>query len=145
MQLAPLRILIVDDFQSWRQFVSTLLQDHPEFQIVGEALDGLEAVLKSGQLQPDLILLDIGLPNLNGIEAARRICAIAPASTILFVSENQCQIVAEEALRASPHTRGYVVKSDASSDLLPALKAVVEDRHFISRRLRAFAADSTVE
>jgi DNA-binding NarL/FixJ family response regulator len=99
--LAPICVLIVDDFLSWRRWVSAMLQDNPGFQIVGEASDGLEAVLKSEELQPDLVLLDIGLPKLNGIEAARRICAIAPGSTILFVSENQCPTLAHEALRTN--------------------------------------------
>jgi two-component system, NarL family, nitrate/nitrite response regulator NarL len=132
--LAPVRILIVDDFQSWRHFVSTMLQDRPEFQIVGEASDGLEAVRKSEELQPGLILLDIGLPGLNGIEAARRICAIAPACRILFVSENQCPTIAQQALSTGACTRGYVVKSYAAEELLPALEAVMQDRHFVSSR-----------
>jgi len=136
-QLAPVRILIVDDFQSWRRFVSSMLQDNPEFLVIGEASDGLEAVQKSEELQPDLILLDVGLPRLNGIEAARRICAIAPGATILFVSENQSQSVAQEAMRTGACTRGYVVKSDAARDLLPALKAVMQDKQFISSRLVA--------
>ena len=137
-QLAPIRILIVDDFQSWRRLVSSMLQDNPEFQIIGEASDGLEAVQMSEELQPDLILLDVGLPKLNGIEAARRICAIAPGSTILFVSENQCHSVAQEALRTGACTRGYMVKSDAAHDLLPAMKAVMQDKRFISSRFAAF-------
>ena len=76
--MASVRILIVDDNEPWRRMVFTLLQEHPNWLVIGEASDGLEAVQKSQQLQPDLILLDIGLPGLNGIEAARQICEIAP-------------------------------------------------------------------
>jgi DNA-binding NarL/FixJ family response regulator len=115
-----------------------MLQDHPRFQVIGEAADGLEAVQKSEELQPGLILLDIGLPKLNGIEVARRICAIVPSSKILFVSENQCPTIAEEALRAGACSRGYVVKSDACRDLLPALEAVADGKEFVSARLQAF-------
>jgi len=112
-----------------------MLQDNPEFQIIGEAADGLEAVQKSEELQPDLILLDIGLPKLNGLEAARRMCAVAPGSKILFVSENQCPTLAREALRISRCARGYVVKSDGASELLPAMQAVMQGRQFVSSRL----------
>jgi DNA-binding NarL/FixJ family response regulator len=95
--------------------------------------DGLEAVQQAQQLQPDLILLDIGLPTLNGIEAARRIREVSPASKILFVSENRSVDIAEEALNIG--AGGYVVKSDATSDLLPAVKAVLEGKRFISASL----------
>src|SRR5271169_2713096 len=114
-----------------------MLHDDPEFQVIGEASDGLEAVQKSAELQPDLILLDIGLPKLTGLEAARRICAIAPGSTILFVTENQCPTLAQEALRTSRCARGYVVKSDGAGELLPAMKAVMQGRQFISSRFAA--------
>lgn len=115
-----------------------MLQDQPQFQIVGEASDGLEAIQKSKELQPDLILLDIGLPKLNGIEAARRICATAPHSTILFVSENQCPALAHEALRAGRCARGYVVKSDAATEVLPAMEGVMQGREFVSSRFETF-------
>jgi len=114
-----------------------MLQERPDFQIIGEASDGLEAIRKSEELQPGLVLLDIGLPKLNGIEAARQICAIAPACRILFVSENQCPTIAQQALSVGACTRGYVVKSYAAEELLPALDAVIHDRHFVSRRFAA--------
>jgi DNA-binding NarL/FixJ family response regulator len=114
-----------------------MLQEHSKFQIIGEASDGFEAVQKSAELQPDLILLDIGLPKLNGIETARSISAIAPGSRILFVSENQCPDGVQAALRTGACTWGYVVKSDAADDLLPALEAVIQDQRFVSSRFVA--------
>jgi len=83
--------------EPWRRFILTTLQKQPELEISGRASDGLEAVLQAKELQPDLILLDIGLPTINGIEAARRIREISPASKILFVSENRSRDVAVEA------------------------------------------------
>jgi DNA-binding NarL/FixJ family response regulator len=127
------RILVVDDYEPWRRFASTTLREQPELEVVGQVSDGLEAVQKAQQLQPDLILLDIGLPTLNGIEAARRIRVVSPTSKILFVSENRSPDIAEEAL--STGAGGYVVKSDAGSELLPAVKAVLEGKRFISASL----------
>ena len=98
MDKSPIRVLIVDDYEPWCRFASTTLLKQPGLQVIGEVSDGLEAVQKAEQLQPDLILLDIGLPGLNGIEAARRIREVSPASKILFVSENRCVDIAEAAL-----------------------------------------------
>lgn len=130
--MASVRILIVDDNESWRRMVFTLLQEQPNLLVIGEASDGLEAVQRSKQLQPDLILLDVGLPELNGIEAARQICEIAPNSKILFLSENLCREVVREAFRVG--ARGYVVKSDAACDLLAAVEAVIGDKQFVNNR-----------
>ena len=126
-----MRILLVDDYQPWRRFVCLTLEDHPELQVVGEVSDGLVAVQKAQELQPDLILLDIGLPTLNGIEAARRILQLSPGAKILFVSENHSVDIAIEALRAGGS--GYVVKSNAASELLPAVNAVLQGGRFVSR------------
>ena len=94
-----IRILLVDDFEARLRFYCSTLQKQSEFQVVGEVLVGLEAVHQARQLQPDLILLDIELPTLNGIEAARRIREVSAASKIIFVSENRSADIVEEALK----------------------------------------------
>ena len=131
--IAPVRVLVVDDYEPWHGFVSTTFQRQPELKIIGRVSDGLEAVQKAQELQPELILLDIGLPTLNGIEAARRIRAVSPASKILFVSENRSVDVAQEAL--STGADGYVDKSAAASELLPAVEAVLQGKKFVSASL----------
>jgi len=124
------RILVVDDHKPWRQQVRSLLQRRLELRIIAEAGDGLEAVQKAAELKPDLILLDIGLPTLNGIEAARQIRKFAPESKIIFVSQESSVDIVQEAL--SLGTCGYVAKSQAQSDLLAAVDAVLEGRQFLS-------------
>ncbi|HEY6389027.1 MAG TPA: response regulator transcription factor [Candidatus Acidoferrum sp.] len=126
------RIILVDDFKPWRTFVASLLQQNPEWQIVYEASDGLEAVQKAEQLQPDLIVLDIGLPSLNGIEAASSIRKVAPGSKILFLSENRFSDIAAAALSAGG--TGYVAKSDGADELLLAVEAVLDGKRFVSSR-----------
>ena len=126
----PIRILLVDDYERRRRFLSKALQVESQLQIIGQVSDGLEAVQQADQLQPDLILLDIGLPKLNGIEAARRIRKVSPSSKILFVSENRSPDIAEEAL--STGAGGYVLKSDAASELLRAVQAVLKGDRFVS-------------
>jgi CheY-like chemotaxis protein len=130
---AARRILVVDDYEPWRRFAYSMLQKQPEYQVIGEASDGLEAIHQTEELQPDIILLDIGLPTLNGIETAHRIREVSLASIILFVSENRSREVVAEALRTG--ASGYVVKSDAARELLPALKAVLEGKRFVSASL----------
>ena len=125
-----IRILLVDDYAPWRRFVHLTLRMQDKFQIIGEVGDGMEAVAQAQELQPDLILLDIGLPMLNGIEVARRIRGVSPASKILFVSENRSWDIAEEALRSGGS--GYIRKSKAASELLPAVEAVLQGKPFLS-------------
>ena len=131
MQLSSVRILVVDDFEPWRHFVSSLLlQKKPELQVVGEASDGLEAVQKAVELNPDLILLDIGLSTLNGIEAARQIRKLVPDSKIIFLSQESDADVLQESL--SLGAQGYVLKAKAGSELLAAVETVISGKKFVS-------------
>ena len=133
MAESQIRVLVVDDYEPWRRFVSLILEERMKLQVVGKAADGLTAVRRAQQLQPDLIVLDIGLPKLNGIEVARRVRQLSPKSKILFVSETRSRDVAEEALRTG--ASGYVVKSSAESDLLPAVTALIQGKQFVSPSL----------
>jgi DNA-binding NarL/FixJ family response regulator len=128
--MSSLRVLVVEDFEPFRRFVCSRVGDSSELQVICEVSDGLEAVQKAEELQPDLILLDIGLPNLNGIEAARRIRKLSPQSKILFVSQESSADVIEEAL--SLGAMGYVIKAHAGSELLVAMEAVREGIQFVS-------------
>ncbi len=124
------RILVVDDHEQFRQFLCSMLQKKSEWQVIAEASDGLQAVHKAEELQPDLILLDIGLPKLNGIEAARLIRKLAPDSKILFLSQEDSAEVVQEAL--SVGARGYIFKAYVGSELLFAVDAVIQGKQFIS-------------
>jgi DNA-binding NarL/FixJ family response regulator len=137
------RVLVVDDYEPWRRFFSTTLQKRPELQIIGEASDGLDAVHRAQQLQPDLILLDIGLPTLSGVEAARRIRELSPKSKILFASDDRSPYVAKEAL--STGAVGYVVKMDSVRELLLAVETVLRGETFISASLRGHDFTSLVD
>ena len=124
---------MVEDYEPFRRFICSTLRTKPEFQIVEEVAEGLEAVRKAEELQPDLIVLDIGLPSLNGIDAARRIRKLSPKSKILFVSQESSADVVQEALALG--ALGYVVKAYAGSELLTAVEAVLQGRQFVSSGL----------
>ena len=132
--LSSIRILIADDYEDWRRQVRLLLQVRPEWQVIAEAADGSEAIQKAEELKPDLILLDIGLPKLNGIEAARRIRQLSPSSKIIFLSQNNDLDIVQAAL--STGAQGYVYKTDAQSELLPAIDAVLRGKQFVSSSLK---------
>ena len=127
------RVLVVEDHEWWRRYISSALEQTSQWEVVGAVSDGIEAVQKARELKPDVILLDVGLPGLNGIQAARRMLAHDPSSRILFVSEQQSLDVAEVALGAG--ARGYIVKSKVGRELLPAMEAVVEGQRFVSAKL----------
>jgi DNA-binding NarL/FixJ family response regulator len=123
----------VDDFSGFRRVVRRILERRQDFHLVGEASDGIEAIEKAVELRPDLIVLDIGLPKLNGLEAATRIRSLVPESKILFVSVESSVDLVREAL--SLGAGGYVLKSEMEKDLLPAVEAIVQNKLFVSSGL----------
>ena len=129
---SSIRVLIVDDFVPFRHFVASILRQLPQLQIIGEASDGIEAVEKAQELRPDLVLLDISLPRLNGIEAGRQIFSRFPRSKILFISQETSIDVVHGALAVG--ASGYIAKIDAASELLMAIRAVLRGEFFIGSR-----------
>jgi len=132
--LSLIRILIADDYADWRRQVLLLFQARPEWQVTAEAADGPEAIQKAEELKPDLIVLDIGLPKLNGIEAARRIRQSSPGSKIVFLSQNNDLDVVRAALGTG--ALGYVHKTDAQSELLLAVDTVLRGKQYVSSSLK---------
>ena len=118
-------ILLVDDFEPWRSQIREILQARPEWTVISEACDGPEAVQKAAELQPDIILLDFGLPTLNGIEAAKLIQQRCPDSRIVFLTANEDKEIMSEALRI-PRAR-YIRKINVATELLDAISAALHD------------------
>ena len=133
MKTFTVRVLVVDDHEPFRRFTCSTLGKRRDVQVIGEASDGLEAVRKAEELKPDLIVLDIGLPTLNGIEVARRIRKLCPECKILFMSQESSAAVAQEAF--SLGALGYVVKTHAGRELLAAVEAVCQGKQFVGRGL----------
>jgi DNA-binding NarL/FixJ family response regulator len=131
--MSSIRVLVVDDYEPFRRFVCSTLKQRPALQVIAEASEGSEAAQKAEELQPDLILLDVGLPILNGIDVARRIRKLSPESKIIFVSQESSADVVQEAFRLG--AQGYVVKIGAGSELLTAVDAVLRGRRFVSAKL----------
>src|SRR5580692_8051029 len=131
--MAAFRTLIVEDHEGLRALLRSLLENGTQCVVIGEASDGLQAVQKAQELQPDLILLDLSLPKLNGMEAGRRIRKISPESKILFLSQEPAPEIVQSALSLGA---GYLLKSDAK-DLPAAVHAILEGRKFVSDRLKA--------
>jgi DNA-binding NarL/FixJ family response regulator len=120
---AATRVLVVDDYTPFRQFISSTLETIRNLEIVGEASDGFEAIQKAVELKPDLVLMDIGLPSINGIEAARQIRELVPEARMVFLSQESSADIVQEAL--SVGASAYVVKVNAGIELIPALEAVL--------------------
>ena len=128
-----LRILIADDHEVARRGIRSLLENHSGWEVCGEAKDGRETVELAATMKPDLILLDIGMPNLNGLEAARQILAASPEAAILILTMHDTDHVVREVLRAG--ARGFLLKSDAGRDLVTAVEALQRQRTFFTTRV----------
>lgn len=140
-QKRAVRVLVVEDHEPFRRHFCFTLGQRSGFLIIGEASDGLEAIQKAKELQPDLILLDVGLPKINGLEAAAEIRRLAPFAKILFISQAFSFDLVEAALRLG--ASGYVHKSRVQSDLLPAIESVLRGQYFVSGVARGAFGDAT--
>lgn len=131
--MSALRTLLVDDHVDLRKLLRSMLQEKTECVVIGEASDGLQAIEQAKELQPDLILLDLSLPKLNGIEAARRIRKLCPDSKIIFLSQDPSPDIVRGALRLG--AAGYLLKSDAT-ELPLAVDTILQGKVFLSRRVK---------
>lgn len=131
--MALIRILVVDDHEVVRRVICSLVSSDPGLDVVYQSADGETAVEKAKELQPDLVLLDISLPGISGIEAGRRIRRVSPDSYIIFLSQHDSPQMVEDALRVGGH--GYVTKMDAGAELLKAIRTVNEGKRFVSERI----------
>lgn len=134
-----LRILIADDHELARRGVRAVLETHPGWEVCGEATDGRESVELAAATKPDVVLLDVGMPNLNGLEASRQILAILPEVAILILTMHDSDSVVREVLRAG--ARGFLLKSDAGRDLVAAVEALQRQRTFFTTRVSQMVLD----
>jgi two-component system nitrate/nitrite response regulator NarL len=132
IKLRKVRILVAEDIEPWRQFISSTLLKEPSFEIICEVVDGLQAVQMAEQHQPTIALMDIGLPRLCGLDAARSIKRLAPNTAIIFLSGLHDMEIVQTAMSLG---NGYVLKSDAASDLIAAIHSVAAGETFVSRQL----------
>ena len=139
--LPAIRVLVAEDRSDWRKLVRLLFQIRPEWQVICEVSDGSEAVKKSQELKPDVILLDTDLPKLDGIEAARRIRLLSPTSKIVFLSMEHSADIVQAALGTG--ALGYVSKADTQSDLMSAVETVLRGEPFVSRSIKGYKLPDT--
>ena len=131
--MSPVRVLVADDHEVVRQGVRALLEAEPGVQVCGEAADGREALEKARQLKPDIVILDIGMPELNGLEATRQILSELPRTEVLILTLHESEQLVREVLAAG--ARGYVLKSDAGRDILVAVNALRRHKPFFTSRV----------
>jgi DNA-binding NarL/FixJ family response regulator len=132
--MSSVRVLVVDDHAGVRNMICSLLSQESTLNAVFQASNGEEAVTKADLLQPDLVLLDIGLQGITGLETARQIPRVSPQTKIIFLSQHDSLHMANEALKIGGH--GYVSKMDAGAELLKAIQSVREGTRFVSQRIR---------
>jgi DNA-binding NarL/FixJ family response regulator len=140
--MTPLRLLVVDDHAVVRRGVRALLESQPGWEICGEAADGQEAIRKAAELKPDIVVLDISLPGLNGLEATSRILKESPESEVLILTMHHSEELAEQVIKAGAH--GYVLKSDADQSLVAAVEKLSQHRTFCTSRVAEFVIEAGV-
>ncbi len=133
------RIFIADDHEVVRKGLISLLQAQPDWQVCGEAADGREAVEKASELKPDIVILDVGMPSLNGLEATRQILKSNPAARILILTLHDSDSVVREVLSAG--ARGFLLKSDAARDLVAAVEALRRDKTYFTSKVAAMVLE----
>jgi DNA-binding NarL/FixJ family response regulator len=143
MSTGVVRVVVVEDDDAWREFILSAVQHRPDLRVVSQVADGVQALSAVKQLRPDLVMLDIGLPGLNGIEVARKIRQMSPNSRILFVTQETSEDVVAEAF--STGALGYLHKADAGGELSAALNSVLLGKKFMSETLKRVWEISTIQ
>ena len=138
--MTPLRLLVVDDHAVVRRGVRALLETRPGWEVCGEAVDGQDAIRKAADLKPDIVVLDISLPGLNGLEATSRILKESPESEVLILTMHHSEELAQQVIKAG--ARGYVLKSDADQSLVAAVDKLSQHETFFTSRVAEFVLDS---
>ena len=141
--MSPVRILVADDHEVVRRGVCALLEGHAGFEVCDEAVDGRDAVEKAKHSLPDVVILDIGMPGLNGFDAARQIRSVSPDSEVLILTMHESEQVIREVLAAG--ARGYVLKSDAGRDLITAVEALSRHKTFFTSRVAEMVLQKYLE
>jgi DNA-binding NarL/FixJ family response regulator len=131
--MKKLHILIADDHEMVRRGLRATIEAHPNWQVAGEASDGRQAVKLAGTLHPDLIVLDINMPQLNGLEATRQIRAETPGSRVLILTVHESSQVVREVLQAG--AQGYLLKSDAGRELDSAVESLLADKPYFTSKV----------
>jgi DNA-binding NarL/FixJ family response regulator len=142
MMTATLRILIVDDHAVVRRGVRALLESQPHWEVAGEATTGREAVEAARRLRPDIVVMDLSLPELNGLEAARQILKDLPGTEVLVLTMHHSEELARNALQAG--ARGYVLKSDADQNLIAAVESLRQHKPFLTSAVTEFVLDDYI-
>jgi len=141
--MSVLKILVADDHDVVRAGMKALLEDQPNWQVVAEASTGRQAVDKAKATVPDVAILDVTMPELNGLEAARQIKKLLPYTEILILTVHESEQIAAEVLKVG--ARGYILKSDAGRELVAAVKAVAAHKNYFTSRIAQMVSDSTLK